>query len=91
MLDIREWSICGGGRLERFYCTSMYNTPGRQHKDARQVSPPGGACRAERSDAWCEGKHCSAPVYMHPAAMARRVCAVVADRCAASLCDTTVS
>ena len=20
MVDIQEWSICGGGRLERFYC-----------------------------------------------------------------------
>ena len=25
MIDIGEWSICGGGRLERFYCSSLCN------------------------------------------------------------------
>ena len=23
VIDIGEWSICGGGRLERFYCSSL--------------------------------------------------------------------
>ena len=24
VMDVREWSICGGGRLERLYSSSIY-------------------------------------------------------------------
>ena len=27
-IDIRRWSICGGGRLERLYCTHIYGCSG---------------------------------------------------------------
>ena len=28
VIDIGEWLICGGGRLERFYCSSGAHVPG---------------------------------------------------------------